>query len=204
MSLSPRPERLTMKTLALRGGRAPDRFGDGVRRFERGMMPSVRESSARRVQRFGVAMPTRTRRGPDRAARRARGRSSRNRARPRPSVSARSGRRRPAARSCTRPAARRARRRDNAPRARRAASPRPPASTPISFTLASREERVEDADGVAAAADAGDHRIGQAAFGFENLRRASSPITVGNRAPSSGTDASRAPSRAGSGCRRRW
>ncbi len=31
------------------------------------------------------------------------------------------------------------------------------------------DERVEDADGVAAAADAGEDGIGQAAFGFENL-----------------------------------
>jgi hypothetical protein len=47
---------------------------------------------------------------------------------------------------------------------------RPPASTPISFTPASSPRTVEHADGVAAAADAGENRIGQAAFALQNLR----------------------------------
>ncbi len=41
--------------------------------------------------------------------------------------------------------------------------PRPPASTPIKRTPAVGQEGVENADGVAAAADAGDNRIGQLA-----------------------------------------
>ena len=43
---------------------------------------------------------------------------------------------------------------------------------------------VEQPDGVRAAADAGHQQIRQAAFAFQNLRRASSPITFENRAPS--------------------
>ena len=112
---------------------------------------------------------------------------------------------RPAAGSCRRRAARPA----TPPRKRAAcspsASPRPPASTPISCTRCVRDERMEDADGVAAAAHAGEDGIGQAAFGFENLRGALPRRSrCENRAPSSDTDASRAPSPAGSGCRRRW
>ena len=41
--------------------------------------------------------------------------------------------------------------------------PSPPASTPIRRTAGVVDERVEDADGVAAAADAGDDRVGQPA-----------------------------------------
>ena len=40
-----------------------------------------------------------------------------------------------------------------------------------------RDEGVEEADGVAAAADAGDHRIGQPAFRLQDLRARFSPIT---------------------------
>ncbi len=65
------------------------------------------------------------------------------------------------------------------------------------------DERVEDADGIAAAADAGDDRIGQP----PGLRRASGARASlpdhrsGTRAPSADRDAGRAPSRAGSRCR---
>ena len=55
------------------------------------------------------------------------------------------------------------------------------------------DERVEDADGVAAAADAGDDRVGQPTGQLEDLRaapRGRSP--TGTRAPSADTDADRA------------
>ena len=67
------------------------------------------------------------------------------------------------------------------------------------------DERMEDADGIAAAADAGDDRVGQTAFGFQNLARAlRCRSRGGSRAPWSDTDARPAPSRAGNACRRRW
>ena len=50
--------------------------------------------------------------------------------------------------------------------------PRPPASTPIMLHGCIVEERMKQADGIGAAADAGDERIGQAAFRLQNLARA--------------------------------
>ena len=205
MSLSPRPERFTRKILPLAAGARLMASATACADSSAGMMPSVRESrraasSASPIgggHVFGAAA--------GRAARRAPGRSWRNPGRPKPSASARPGRSRPAAGSCRRLAARRARRRGSAPRgrpARRRARrlPRRPART-----RGVGQEGVEDADGVAAAAHAGEDGVRQAAFGFENLARAlprRSPS--GNRAPSWGRDARRAPSRAGNRCRRRW
>ena len=80
-----------------------------------------------------------------------------------------------------------ARRRQTAPRAGPARCASPPASTPISRTLAIVDERVEDADGVAAAADAGDDGVGQPARLLEaSARRASRPITDWNSRTISG------------------
>ena len=119
-------------------------------------------SSSRDVRVLGAARA--------RAARRARVRRPRSRGRPRSSASARCCRPRPAARRCACPAARRRCRRRTARRGGRGAICSPPASTPISRTPAIVEERVEDADGVAAAADAGDDRVGQPAGLLQDLR----------------------------------
>jgi hypothetical protein len=50
-----------------------------------------------------------------------------------------------------------------------ASSPRPPASTPTARRRVV-DERGEDADRVGAAADAGDHAVGQPALALEQLR----------------------------------
>ena len=55
--------------------------------------------------------------------------------------------------------------------------PSPAASTPISCDLGVVDERMKDADRVAAAADAGDDRVGQAARLLEDCSRASRPMT---------------------------
>ena len=67
------------------------------------------------------------------------------------------------------PAARRASRPETAPHACSGLMPSPPASTPTIFTELSSEERIEQADGIRAAADAGDQQIGQPLFFLQDL-----------------------------------
>ena len=134
-----------------------------------GIIPSVRASVSAAAKRFGIVARKYIRRDAGRAARRAPDRPAHNRVRRKPNASAPPGRRHPATDSCARRAERRAIRRKSARRVRPDRSLRPPASTPISFTFSIAEERVEHADGVAASADAGKNRIGQAAFALQNF-----------------------------------
>ena len=135
-----------------------------------GRMPSRRASVWNAVERL-VVRDVRVLGPADApAATRAPGRPPRSRARPRSSASARCCRPRPAARRSACPAARRRCRRRTARRGGRARCASPPASTPISRTSAIVDERVEDADRVAAAADAGHDGVGQPAGQLEDLR----------------------------------
>ena len=101
------------KDLVLRRGRAPDGFGDRVRRFERRNDSFGARQQFRRLDRLDRPSRCNTRRGPGRAATRARDRPMRSRGRPRRNASARPVRRRPAEDSCRSRAARRARLREN-------------------------------------------------------------------------------------------
>ena len=134
-----------------------------------GMIPS---SSARRRNAASASSSVDgvvASRGPRRAARRARGPSPGSRARPRPSAPPAPGRPRPGAPPTARRAGRRARRWSAGAEWRPVSSPSPAASTPTSSTSASSQEGHERADRVRAAADAGDHAVGQPALGGLDL-----------------------------------
>ena len=157
--------------------RAPrEHPGDRVRALERGQ--DALGAGAARTRR---ALPRRSRnvgRGPDRRARRARGRPRDSRDRPTPSASRASGRARPGARASRCRAARPARRSTKRAACSPVAIPRPRPRRRPARTLRVVEERVEEADGVAAAADAGDQQRRAAARRAPRIcSRASSPMT---------------------------
>ena len=126
-----------------------------------GMIPSVRHSSENAsIAWASVIGPVAGPAGVVRA-RRAPGRPRGSPGPPRSSGWRASGRRRPAAPRSACRAARRPTRPTSVAACRPVSIPSPPASQPISRDGGVGQERVEDADRVGPAADAGDHRVGQ-------------------------------------------